>query len=125
MNLILLLVGGALGGVARYLAGRWIGDRTWHAPFPLPMLLVNLAGAFGLGLFLGGMYEGVPLGAYEDPLFLFVVIGFFGAFTTYSTFSVESVKLLEEKKYGALASYVLLSMAGSLLLFGIGFVLLL
>lgn len=111
--IVLLMIGGAFGAVCRYLIGKWI-DRTFTVlSFPTAMLSVNILGSAGLGLFLALFYGYVPQGAYDDPLFLTIAVGFFGAFTTFSTFSMESFRLIEQKAYKALFLYIALSVIGS------------
>lgn len=111
--IVLLMIGGAFGAVCRYLIGKWI-DRTFpETSFPSAMLTVNILGSAGLGLFLALFYGYVPGDAYDDPLFLTAVVGFFGAFTTFSTFSMESFRLIEQKAYKALFLYITLNVIGS------------
>ncbi|MDV2683016.1 fluoride efflux transporter CrcB [Alkalihalophilus lindianensis] len=121
MNVLLLALGGGIGAIARYLVGLAMMKRYLDPPFPVAMLVVNLIGSFGLGAFFGGYFQEIPLGAYEDPLFLTVGIGFFGAFTTYSTFSVEASMLLKAKQWRKLSLYIGFSIIGSILFFLLGF----
>jgi fluoride exporter len=121
MNVLLLALGGGIGAIARYLVGLAMMKRYPDPPFPVAMLVVNLIGSFGLGALMGGYFQGIPLGAYEDPLFLSVGIGFFGAFTTYSTFSVEASMLLRAKQWKKLSAYIGFSIIGSILFFLIGY----
>ncbi|QZT35148.1 CrcB family protein [Caldalkalibacillus thermarum TA2.A1] len=88
MNLLLLTVGGALGAVFRYVAGILIMRAFPIPPMPVAMLIVNLLGSFGLGCFFGLYYGSIPSDTYGEALFLLLGIGFFGSFTTFSTFSV-------------------------------------
>ncbi|WP_252312539.1 fluoride efflux transporter CrcB [Sinobaca sp. H24] len=111
--IILLMIGGAAGAVCRYLLGKFIDYTFADPPFPIAMLTVNILGSAGLGLFLALFYGYVPGDAYEDPLFLTAAVGFFGAFTTFSTFSMESFRLIERKAYKPLILYVTLSVVGS------------
>jgi fluoride exporter len=85
-----LFVAGAIGAVSRYLADGWIQARA-SGPLPWGTFVINVAGSFILGLVSGlAQYHGL------GPLPTTVVgIGFCGAFTTFSTFSYESVRLLE------------------------------
>ncbi|MFZ4452856.1 fluoride efflux transporter FluC [Salibacterium aidingense] len=120
MTALCLTAGGALGAICRYLLGKWFGRFQSTIPFPIPMLFVNIAGSFGLGLFFGGFYGGIPAEAYTDPWFLFGGVGFFGAFTTFSTFSMEAFHLLEKREYPTLLIYTGLSVGGAFLSFGTG-----
>jgi CrcB protein len=88
---LLVGMGGALGAVGRYAVGRALGD--WR--FPLPTLVVNVAGSFVFGLL-------VASGAGERAVALFGV-GFCGAFTTYATFSVDTARLWRRSRPVALA----------------------
>ncbi|MGY4691326.1 fluoride efflux transporter CrcB [Salibacterium sp. K-3] len=120
MTVFCLAAGGALGAVCRYLLGQYFTRFQKQVPFPISMLLVNIIGSLGLGLFFGLRYQGVLEGAYTDPWYLFAGIGFFGAFTTFSTFSMEAFQLLEQRKYRALFSYTGVSTAGAFLCFILG-----
>jgi CrcB protein len=90
-RLLLIAVGGAIGTVLRYLtsvvAARWLG-----AEFPYGTLIVNVSGAFVIGLVqeLGTETTLVP-----DSVRLFLTTGMMGGLTTYSTFSFETVRLME------------------------------
>ncbi|MCE7794107.1 fluoride efflux transporter CrcB [Salipaludibacillus sp. CUR1] len=117
MNVFLVALGGGTGAVGRYLLGLWIKGRMPQKKIPTAMLFVNLTGSLGLGLFFGFIYNEVPMLAYDDPLFLLVGIGFFGAFTTFSTFSVETSALLQKKKWPEAALYIGLTIGGSIAAF--------
>ncbi|WP_018924063.1 fluoride efflux transporter CrcB [Salsuginibacillus kocurii] len=121
MNITLLMLGGAAGSILRYLLGKAVMSAVPNPPFPTAMLVVNILGALGLGLFIGFNYSSVPFDIYSDTLYLTIGLGFFGAFTTFSTFSVEAFQLLEKRRLGACFAYITLSFAGSLLLFAVGF----
>ncbi|GAE27278.1 CrcB protein [Halalkalibacter wakoensis JCM 9140] len=123
MNLLLVSLGGAIGAIIRYLVGLAIMKRFPTPPIPIAMLVVNLLGSLGLGIFYGTYYSGIPLGAYEEPAFLLIGIGFFGAFTTFSTFSTETVQLYQTKAWKPLFSYISISIVGSILMFVGGFIL--
>ncbi|TWI53942.1 fluoride efflux transporter CrcB [Halalkalibacter nanhaiisediminis] len=121
MNLLLVSIGGAVGAICRYLLGLVMMKRYSESPFPIAMLVVNMIGSLGLGLFYGFHYGQTPAAsAYEEPLFLLIALGFFGAFTTYSTFSIEAVQLFQKKLWKPLLAYISLSIVGSILMFVIG-----
>ncbi len=99
-------VGGFIGANLRYMVGTWV-DTRWHAAgFPVGTFVVNVTGAFVLG-FLATLLSEVILSSPHARLLL--TVGMLGAYTTFSTFSYESVKLLEEGS-GLLA---LVNMVGS------------
>ena len=79
----LLGAGGAIGAVLRYAVGHWIV----HDRIPLSTLTVNVVGSFVLGL--------VVFAGLGNDLVLFVGTGACGSFTTYSSFSVQTVRMWE------------------------------
>lgn len=104
---LFIALGGSVGAVARYGLGGWIQDRAGFQ-FPWGTLVVNLVGSLLVGFALRYL-EGVRVGPEMRAL---VAVGLLGAFTTFSTFSYETVALLEE---GAL-SRALAYCVGSLVL---------
>lgn len=106
--LAIVAVGGAAGSVSRYLAQMAVARHFTH-PFPLGTLLVNVLGCLLIGLF----YALAEKGTLASPtLRLLLTTGFCGGFTTFSTFSYETLTLLETEHYLLVALYV----AGSVLL---------
>lgn len=101
------LVAAGVGAPARYLLDGWVQDRTTGA-FPWGTLVVNVTGCLALGVVAGlGLYHGLG----ETPQ-LVLGAGGLGAYTTFSTFTFETVRLVEE---GALEE-ALINAAASLLL---------
>lgn len=92
LSIILVAVGGGLGAVARYLVSTWAAARLGSG-FPYGTLIVNVVGCFIIGLFMSLMLERVVINPY---LRLFFVVGFVGGLTTFSSFSYETLRLLEE-----------------------------
>jgi fluoride exporter len=97
------MAGGAIGAGARFLVGRALGATA----FPYATLCVNVLGGLLMGLLAGTLTKG------DAPWRLLLGTGVLGGFTTFSTFSLETVLLAERGALGATASYVLLSVAGS------------
>ncbi len=122
-GLIRLLVGGMLGAGSRYGVGLLIMKKIPHSPIPLSMLAVNIVGSFVLGAFYQLAFHDISSVNYNDSLFLFVAVGFCGAFTTFSTFSVEAFMLLRQRAWGLFILYVSLSIFGSIAAFTSGFLL--
>jgi len=118
---MMVILGGGTGAVARYLAGVVIMKRYPSPRIPVAMLMVNLAGSFGLGMLMGHLHEEPEL--YGNLLFLLVGIGFFGSFTTFSTFSMEAVQLLRAGYFKKAALYILISVFGAITGFTIGYAL--
>lgn len=112
-------VGGFLGAIARYLVDGFVVART-GATFPWGTLVVNLTGSFVLGLlFALSIERGVLPADIRAPL----LIGFIGAYTTFSTLALESWRLFENGSYAlGLANLVgsmalgILAVVGGLLL---------
>jgi CrcB protein len=101
---VLVAVGGSLGAAARYLLDRAIATRQ-AGPFPLGTLVVNVTGSVALGALLGwAARQEVPAG-----LLAWAGTGFLGAYTTFSTFTYETVRLLEDGAWRYAAANLLLS----------------
>jgi len=100
----LLVAGVAAGAVARYLVAGWVYQRT-GAGFPWGTLAVNIIGSFLLGVVLTGL----TTSAFQIQLGALLAIGFLGDFTTFSTFSYETVMLARERQWTRGLSYVLAS----------------
>ena len=87
---LVIALGGGLGACARYGLGVWANDR-FGANFPYGTLLINISGSFVLGLFLTLTAGRLPV----DPGWrLLFATGFLGAYTTFSTYTFESVQLI-------------------------------
>ena len=87
---LLISAGAVLGANARYWIGTWAAQK-WGASFPYGTLLINVTGSLLLGLFMALTAERVVI----DPrLRLLIATGFLGAYTTFSTFTYESMTLL-------------------------------
>ena len=106
MRLILAVaLGSAAGGVARFLLSAWLEQRATSS-FPYATLLVNVSGSLLLGFLATWTYETVGVPADVRAL---LTTGLCGGFTTFSTFSLETVALAEEGALGRAALYVALS----------------
>lgn len=103
---LLVGIGGALGSMVRFGAGSLVG-RFWPGAFPLATLLVNIAGSVLMGVFVGLMARFLP--SWQEEARLFFAVGLLGGFTTFSSFSLETVLLLERGELVSAATYVLLS----------------
>jgi CrcB protein len=112
-----IAVGSALGGVSRYLVGGVV-QRAASAAFPLGTLVINITGSFLLGVFLRYAVD-TPTLTPEWRAFL--TVGFCGGYTTFSTFSYETVALLDDGQWGRAAAYVGLSLTLALIGVVLGF----
>lgn len=107
--------GAALGAWLRYALGLWLNPLL--ASLPLGTLAANLLGAYAIGLALG-VFAQIP--ALPAELRLFVITGFLGALTTFSTFSAEVVTLLGRQAWGWAALTAGGHLLGSLALTALG-----
>lgn len=107
MNYLFIGAGGFLGAIARYIVSVWIGQR-WGRSFPLGTFVVNVSGSFLIGLFMTLMADRFT----ENPQWrMFLVIGFLGAYTTFSTFEYETGALIRDGEW----LYASLNVIGSVL----------
>lgn len=100
MILIWVALGGALGACARYLAGLGIHSFLGSS-WPVATLTVNLLGSIGIGAVFILLEKG-QLHEIARPLLL---VGFLGGFTTFSTFSLELLVLVERGSWGGALTY--------------------
>ena len=108
-------IGGAGGALARWWTTRALtGVGGWDAAWSTA--LVNVAGAFALGLAASLLAERVADGQ-QSALALLLMVGFLGAFTTFSTFAMDAVWLLRERGVGLAALYIAASVGVALLAF--------
>jgi len=111
-------VGGALGANARYLVASW-ATTQWGTQFPVATLLINASGSFVLGVYLTlatERFTGHP------AVRLLVATGFLGAYTTFSTFSVEALRLIETGDVAAAMGYMVASVVLSIVAVAIGMI---
>ncbi|MNX60104.1 putative fluoride ion transporter CrcB [compost metagenome] len=111
--------GGFFGAISRYALGNWIAARL-GSTFPYGTLLINLTGCFILGFFGTLALQRATLIPPEARLL--VAVGFVGAYTTFSTFGFETIRLLEENNLVLALAYVLGSVLLGLLLTYLGVV---
>ncbi|MEM7169606.1 MAG: fluoride efflux transporter CrcB [Pseudomonadota bacterium] len=105
--IVAIAAGGALGAVSRHMVAGYI-TRHLAGGFPLGTLTVNILGSFLMGLLVGLMIQYWTVSA---ELRAFLTVGFLGAFTTFSTFSMETVLLMERGALAQAALYVVASVA--------------
>ena len=106
----LVFLGGGLGAVLRFLAAAALPKGSTQG-FPVAILVVNLIGCFVLGLIVGAAAraQGLP-----RTWTTFLGVGVCGGFTTFSTFGIDALELLEEGRWLALGSYVVGSVVGGI-----------
>jgi CrcB protein len=108
-ELVVVAVGGALGAVSRYvvyvLAGLLLGTG-----FPYGTLIVNIVGSFVMGVLVEGMALAWTI---PEQARLFLIVGILGAFTTFSTFSLDVAVLYERGRLELTAFYIMASVVCS------------
>jgi CrcB protein len=111
MPYLLVLIGGAIGSVARYGAGR-ASSALFGLALPWGTLFVNLFGGFAMGVLAGVLARG-QAGAGEG-LRLFLAVGVLGGFTTFSSFSLETVLMIQRGQTVLALGYALASAVGAI-----------
>ena len=91
-QLLMVGAGGAIGAIGRYLLSTWVYSLSGRA-FPWGTLAVNLLGSLLMGFLSVWLLERMTVSTEMRAL---LMVGFLGAFTTFSTFSIETLLLLEQ-----------------------------
>jgi CrcB protein len=110
LEMLAIAVGGAIGAMARYGAAHWLGEAL-GTDFPWGILLVNVSGSLAIGVLFVLLVEQGHLSAVLRSA---LIVGFLGAFTTFSTFSLQTLALFETGRYLEATLYVLGSVVLSL-----------
>ena len=118
LSVIAICVGACLGALARWQLGLWLNPPTSEAGiFPWGTLAANLIGGYLIGLCMG-LFQNLP---QIDPEWrLLFITGFLGALTTFSTFSIEVVGMLQQGRLLLALSTASVHLIGSLLLTYLG-----
>ena len=118
LSVIAICVGACLGALARWQLGLWLNPPTSEAGiFPWGTLAANLIGGYLIGLCMG-LFQNLP---QIDPEWrLLCITGFLGALTTFSTFSIEVVGMLQQGRLLLALSTASVHLIGSLLLTYLG-----
>ena len=118
LSVIAICVGACLGALARWQLGLWLNPPTSEAGiFPWGTLAANLIGGYLIGLCIG-LFQNLP---QIDPEWrLLFITGFLGALTTFSTFSIEVVGMLQQGRLFLALSTASVHLIGSLLLTYLG-----
>lgn len=116
-NYLYVFIGGAGGGLLRVMTTR--ADNMFTVGgMDLTILLINITGAFLLGLFLSGTAR---FKSFSPGIHLGIAVGFFGSFTTFSTLSMEAVGLLQTGDVAGLILYIIVSCIAGLVAAEFGF----
>ncbi len=119
MQLIAIALGGALGAVLRYLSIMTIMTFL-NSSFPLGTLLVNVVGSLIMGVLVGGLDS---MAWFDTRTTLFLITGVLGGFTTFSTFSMDAIKLLDSGQAFMAFTYMAVSLLFTVTACGLGFIL--
>lgn len=110
LHTFLVMAGGAIGSALRYHAGR-AALAVLGAGWPFGTLFVNIAGGLVMGLFAGWL---ALRGQGSEPLRVFFAVGVLGGFTTFSSFSLETMLMIERGEVASALLYILLSVVASI-----------
>jgi CrcB protein len=109
LSYLYVAVGSAIGGVARWAVGGWMQRTLGGVPptvFPVGTLFVNATGSFVLGALAVLMARQSGVASQDSVVRLMLAVGFCGGYTTFSTFSLDTVALLESRGWAAAVTNV-------------------
>jgi len=112
-----LALGGAVGTLARYLLGGWLA-RVTGGGFPWETCMINVIGCLAIGILAAYVDRG---GLLSAALRLALMAGLLGGFTTFSSFGLETFRLLGDAEWGRAALYLTLTNVGGLIAVWVGY----
>ncbi|MFH2114113.1 MAG: fluoride efflux transporter CrcB [Spirochaetota bacterium] len=114
-NIAAVFIGGGLGAVSRFLLSRFISEHAF-TNIPMGTFVVNISGA----ILIGFIFELFDAAAFPVVLRSFAVIGFLGGYTTFSSYALETVLLLQRQEYVSAGMNLLLHTVTGLVAVGLG-----
>lgn len=118
MTLLIVAFGGAIGAISRFQVTVWLS--AWHN-FPYATLVVNVVGSFIMGLLTAALSNGTLIAPHWRPL---IGVGFLGALTTFSTFSMDTLVLFQQGYWLKAGLNVLLNLTLCMIAVALGYALL-
>ena len=110
-NILLVMGGGAVGALTRYHLGRLSGHMLPGALWPWGTFAANVLGGFAMGLLAGWLARFSSNSG--EPVRLLLGVGVLGGFTTFSSFSLETVLMMERGQFGMAMAYAVFSVIGA------------
>lgn len=118
LNLLLVMLGGAIGAGARFAVGQVVAVR-FGSGAAISTLTVNILGGLAMGMLAALLARGTS----GEAARLFIGVGLLGGFTTFSAFSLDMWQMLERGQPGSALAYALVSVVGALAAFAVGHIL--
>ena len=111
-NILLVMSGGAVGALARYQLGRFAGHMLPGALWPWGTFAANVLGGFAMGLLAGWLARFSS--SSGEAVRLLLAVGVLGGFTTFSSFSLETVLMIERGQFGMALGYAVFSVIAAI-----------
>ncbi len=112
-----VFLGGGVGSLVRYWTTKFFEDCKLFGDFPFPTFVANMVSSFIVGLLFGYMSKS----DIDNSIWLLLAVGFCGGFSTFSTFSFESFKMLQNGQWVLFSSYILLSIIFGIIMVFLGY----